>query len=197
MCWISRRRRVRVFDPAGRHLRTIVRRGGGPGEIREANGIFLSGDTLLWINDHNQGTVIGVDPYGEEIRRFDKPVTGYGYIWNGAFDNVGRYWRETRHLEAEPRDPPPTSVISAAGRRYFKSHDLSSGAIDSVYVGEFGRRFYAYTVGTRAGSLEIPFEAFEITVVNPSGDSGARTPRHTVSCGWTRVGTRWWSSKPG
>ncbi len=38
---------VRVFDSDGRYLRTIVRRGEGPGEIGAANGIFLSGDTLL------------------------------------------------------------------------------------------------------------------------------------------------------
>ena len=37
---------VRVFDSTGRYLRTIVRRGEGPDEIGEANGIFLPGDTL-------------------------------------------------------------------------------------------------------------------------------------------------------
>lgn len=160
---------VRVFDSGGRYLRTIVRRGEGPGEIGEANGIFLAGDTLLWIPNHSQGTIIGVDRHGEEIRRFNKPVTGYDYFWKGAFDDLGRFWKETRHLEAEPREPPPTGVISATGRRYYKSHDLSSGVIDSVYVGEFSRRFYAYTAGTRPGVLDIPFDAFEITVVNPSG----------------------------
>ncbi len=160
---------VRVFDSTGRHLRTIVRRGEGPGEIGEANGIFLSGDTLLWIHDHGQGTIIGVDLHGEEIRRFSKPVTSYDYFWSGVFDDLGRYWRETWHLDAEPRDSPPTGVSSVTGRSYYKSYDLSSGAIDSVYVGEVGRRFYAYTTGTRGGARDIPFEAFMITVVNPSG----------------------------
>lgn len=173
---------VRVFDSAGRHLRTIVRRGAGPGEVGEANGIFLSGDTLLWIPDHSQGTIIGVDPYGEEIRRFDKPVTGYDYIWRGAFDDLGRYWKETRHLDAEPRDPSPTSVGSVNGRRYFRSYDLSSGAIDSVYVGGFRRRFFAYAAGTRGGSLDIPFEASEMTVLNPSGGFwGAHTASYRVA----------------
>ena len=173
---------VRVFDSAGRHLRTIVRRGEGPGEIGDANGIFLSGDTLLWINDHSQWTIIGVDPYGEEIRRFDKPVMSYGYIWNGVFDNLGRYWRETYHLEAEPRYPPPTGMNSVTGWRYYKSYDLASGAIDSVYVGEVSRRFYAYTTGTRGWSLDIPFEAFENTVVNPSGGFwGAHSASYRVA----------------
>lgn len=160
---------VRVFDSTGLHLRTIVRRGGGPGEIGEANGIFLSGDTLLWIHDHGQGTIIGVDVYGEELRRFNKPVSSYDYFWSGAFDDLGRYWREVHHLENEPRHTLPTGTSSVTGRSYYRSYDLSSGTVDSVYVGEFGRRFYAYAAGTRAGSLEIPFEAFEITGVDPSG----------------------------
>jgi hypothetical protein len=160
---------VRVFDSMGRHLRTIVRRGTGPGEIGEANGIFLSGDTLLWIPDHSQGMIIGVDPFGEEIRRFRKPVSGYGYIWSGAFDDPGRYWKETFHSENEPRNLPPTGVGSVTGRRYYKSYDLSSGATDSVYLGEISRRFYAYTTAMGSGSLDIPFEAFEMIAVNPSG----------------------------
>ena len=160
---------VRVFDSAGRHLRTIVRRGGGPGEIGEANGILLSGDTLLWIHDHGQGTIIGVDPHGEEMRRFNKPVMRYGYIWNGVFDDLGRYWKEISHLETEPGYPAPMGMGSVTGRSYYKSYDMSSGAIDSVYLGEIGRSFYAYTTATGEGFLNIPFEAFEITVVNPSG----------------------------
>lgn len=160
---------VRVFDSSGRHLRTIVRRGAGPGEIGEANGIFLSGDTLLWIHDHGQGTIIGVDPYGEEVRRFNKPVSSYDYFWSGAFDDRGRYWREVHHLENEPRHTLPAGMFSVTGRSYYRSWDLSNRTIDSVYVGEFGRRFYAYAAGTREGVLEIPFEAFAITTVDPSG----------------------------
>lgn len=160
---------VRVFDSTGRYLRTIVRRGEGPGEIGEANGIFLSGDTLLWIPNHSQGTIIGVDPHGEEIRRFNKPVSGYGDFWSGAFDNPGRYWKETFHSENEPRYLPPTGVVSVTYRRYYKSYDLSSGAIDSVYLGEINRRFYAYTTGTRSGVRDIPFQAFAIAAVDPSG----------------------------
>lgn len=160
---------VRVFDSSGRHLRTIVRRGEGPGEIGEANGIFLSGDTLLWIHDHGQGSIIGVDPHGAEIRRFDKPVSSYDYFWAGAFDDLGRYWRQVHHLANEPRYTIPTGTYSVSGRGYFRSYNLSSGAIDSVHFGEIGGRFYAYTAGTREGVLDVPLEAFEMTVVNPSG----------------------------
>ncbi len=41
---------VRVFDLEGRHLRTIGRAGGGPGEFRELIAIGLLGDTLWTID---------------------------------------------------------------------------------------------------------------------------------------------------
>ena len=40
---------VRAYSSEGEYLRTVVRYGEGPGEISEADGILLSGDTLLWI----------------------------------------------------------------------------------------------------------------------------------------------------
>ena len=162
---------VRAFSPDGEYLNTIVRHGEGPGEIGEANGILLSGDTLLWIHDHRQSVVIGVDPAGEELRRFDKPVRAYGYIWVGAFDDKGRYWRETRHSDEdeEYREPEP-GLLTGSYRRYYKSHDLSSGAVDSVYLGEDTFRNYMVRMGDGRMFFDIPFGASEVSVVSPSGD---------------------------
>ena len=162
---------VRTFSPDGEYLGTIVRQGEGPGEIREANGILLSGDTLLWIHDHGQWTIIGVDPAGEELRRFDKPVRSYGYIWDGAFDNEGRYWKETRHSDEdeEYREPEP-GQLTGFYRRYQKSYNLSTEAIDSVYLGEGSYRSYMETRGGGQTFYSIPFDPSEVTVVSPSGD---------------------------
>lgn len=161
---------VRVFDSGGQYLRTIVRRGEGPGEIGDANGIFLSGDTLLWIHDTRQWAIIGVDPARrEEVRRFVKPVMSYGYIWDGVFDNRGRYWRTTTHGDDDPGYPPPPGLSLWSERRYYKSYELSSGATDSVYVGEASYRSYAYTTPAGWGFLPLPFEAGELIEVNPSG----------------------------
>ena len=161
---------VRVFDSGGRYLRTIVRQGEGPGEIAAANGIFLSGDTLLWVHDTGQWTVIGVDPAGVEVRRFIKPVMSYTYIWNGTFDWRGRYLKETSHPVGERNYPPPMGLSHLTDRYYYKSYNLSSGAIDSVYIGEFSHRSYAYSTPEIVwGYYDIRFEASEPVVVNPSG----------------------------
>jgi len=50
------RQEVRVFDGQGRYVRTIGRRGGGPGEFRELVNIGLLGDTL-WTIDRGLGRV--------------------------------------------------------------------------------------------------------------------------------------------
>ena len=161
---------VRVFDSGGQYLRTIVRQGEGPGEIAAANGIFLSGDTLLWVHDTGQWRVIGVDPTGVEVRRFLKPVMSYTYIWNGTFDNLGRYWKETSQIVGEASFPPPMGLSYVTQRHYFKSYDLSTAATDSVYFGEVTGRSYAYsTPEILWGFLDIRFEASEPVVVNPSG----------------------------
>ncbi|MDE2875857.1 MAG: 6-bladed beta-propeller [Gemmatimonadota bacterium] len=159
---------VRVFGPDGEYLRTIARRGEGPGEIAEANGILLSGDTLLWIHDYAQNRIEGVDPAGQEIRWFTKPIFGYGYIWDGAFDRQGRYWKETEHRETDELDrgEPGPGLLSSTSRVYFKSHDLSTEHVDSVHMGETTGR--AYRSAADWGT-QIPFDPSDNHVVNPPG----------------------------
>ena len=161
---------ARAYDPGGRYLRTVVRGGEGPGEIRAANGIVLAGDTLLWLNDHGKWTIIGVDPAGEEMHRFDKPVRSYGYIWDGVFDNRGRYWRHTFEQEGGFTYPPPPALSSSTYHNYFVSYDLSSEAIDSVYLGESSGRSYTYEDPNGIWQyLPIDFEPSDMFVFNASG----------------------------
>ncbi len=155
---------VRAYGPDGEYLRTIARRGEGPGEIMEANGIFLSGDSLLWMHDYGQGRIIGVDPTGEEVRRFTKPIFSFGYIWDGTFDRHGRYWRQTEYSD-DDEEEIETGPIEGKMHEYYKSYDLSTEEVDSIYLGESTYRVY---VSPRSG-YQIPFDASDIHVVNPSG----------------------------
>lgn len=161
---------VRVFSPDGEFLRTIVRQGEGPGEVREANGIVLSGDTLLWVNDHGQWAIVGVDPRGEELRRFTKPIRSYGYIWDGTFDRQGRYWRQDQHAgDEEEVVDEETGPYEGSFRVYYKSYDLSTEEVDSVYMGESTYRGYASVRETESSYYQIPFAVTDIAVVDPSG----------------------------
>lgn len=163
---------VRVFDSDGRYLRTIVRQGEGPGEITAANGIILSGDSLLWVHDHGKWRIVGVNLDGEQVRQFNKPVLSYGAIWDGVFDNRGRYWRDESHSDEDWPYPPPHGWSASSWRRYFKYYDLSDGAVDSVYLGERSSRSYYHHYRDSNGRLRflgIDFLPYETAVVSPSG----------------------------
>ena len=114
--------------------------------------------------------IIGVDTAGEEIRRFDKPVRNYIGIWDGTFDNRGRYWREILHSDDDDENwVSPVGLGTLRFRHYYKSYDLSNGTVDSVYTGEVTTRRYTFETDGGGGSQGIPFTASDLTVVNPSG----------------------------
>jgi hypothetical protein len=74
---------IRVFDGAGRHLRTIGGAGGGPGEFERLTGIRLRGDTILAYDGYYtrvtyfgaNGSLLGTeavpDAAGQELHLLD------------------------------------------------------------------------------------------------------------------------------
>ncbi len=162
---------VRVFSSAGDYLRTIVRRGEGPGEILRTNGIILSGDTLLWVNETRQWTVIGVDPEGNELRRFTTPVWIRHFFWDGVFDQRGRYWKEAIHEDAEmeARWEQTTGLFNGESRSYYKSYDLTTGGVDSVFMSRDVYRVYIVKREGRTFRFPIRFLPFNMAVVDPTG----------------------------
>lgn len=48
---------LRVFDANGRHLRTMGRKGEGPGEFSQIRGVFIYGDTVYALDD-TRGTAV-------------------------------------------------------------------------------------------------------------------------------------------
>ncbi|MFC1476963.1 6-bladed beta-propeller [candidate division KSB1 bacterium] len=59
--------RIQVFDPAGRYIRTIGRKGEGPGEFSRPTNLNIDSENLLYIGDDYYFFVL--DKYGREIRK--------------------------------------------------------------------------------------------------------------------------------
>jgi len=88
-------REIRMFNHNGDFLRTIGRRGEGPGEFRMLAGILWDrGSRVLWAVDvggrrfnafDRSGTVLGTLPYGRDTYNAQLPWTGYadlhGFIY--------------------------------------------------------------------------------------------------------------------
>ena len=160
---------VRAFAPDGLFIEVLAASGEGPGEIREANGIFLQGDSLLWINDHGHMDIIGISLSGEEMTRFPFPVRSYGYIWDPVWDRRGRVWRATSHSDDQPQWPPETGLVESTGRTYRKWYDPVTADTDSVYMGERTGRSYISEEGGGWSYRGIPFEAGQFAHVIPAG----------------------------
>src|SRR5690606_66431 len=127
---------VRAFNSAGSYLRTLTRKGRGPGELEEANGMLLSSDGTLWIQDHAQWAVIGIGLDGTEITRFSMPLRMYGYLWDAALDSQGNFVQPRSHTDQAPVFPPAMGVHEGSNRRYMMRFNSSGELLDSMLVGD-------------------------------------------------------------
>jgi hypothetical protein len=83
---------LRVFDAAGRHVRTIGRRGGGPGEFNQVIGMAWGPDRNLWVVDPQNNRISVIDTAGVFVR--SHPTIG-GFVimpWPGGFDDAGHFY---------------------------------------------------------------------------------------------------------
>jgi hypothetical protein len=80
---------IRRYDDAGRSLPTVGRKGSGPGELRNANGLVVAPDGAVWANDpaNSRFTIFGGS--GAYQRALTVPISGYGYRWGAWFDRSG------------------------------------------------------------------------------------------------------------
>lgn len=161
---------IRAFDATGKFVRKVASRGEGPGEITEANGMVLVGDTVLWVQDHGKWMMVGISTYGEEIGRFPMPALSYGYIWQGTVDDHGRVWKHRSHSNQERVFPPEEGLTEGSSREYLVVFDPGREVTDSVYLGDAAFRTMIHR-NNRGGYTYrgIPYDPRPITVVDPDG----------------------------
>jgi len=77
---------IRRFDANGKPLKASARKGSGPGELGNANGLVVANDGSVWVNDprNSRFTVFGTD--GQFVRQHAIPIRGYGWRWEGWVD---------------------------------------------------------------------------------------------------------------
>lgn len=160
---------VRVFGPRGEHRRTLSRRGEGPGELGDVNGMVLAGDTLF-VYDHAKWTLMGLHRIeGGEVARYPTPVRSYGYLWSGTRDDRGRFWKATSHSDAPRTFPPEEGLNEGTARTYLKVYDPATEAYDSVFFGEQPYQSWVASMGNGYTMASIPFRGASVTVVDPAG----------------------------
>jgi sugar lactone lactonase YvrE len=81
---------VRVFDAAGRHVRTLGRKGGGPGEFDQPAAAFWK-DGHLWVVDQGNARFTVFDTAGTLVATHRRGTGGFMWFpWPGRVDRQGR-----------------------------------------------------------------------------------------------------------
>lgn len=121
--WVLDRqaKELRVFDAAGRHVRTIGREGAGPGEFRNPIGLTWDAGGRAWVVDTSNQRYEVFDTAGRHVRSYRRSTAGWGLPWRGGFDRGGEslyepsYYtdpatRESRHAYVRHRLQGPELV---------------------------------------------------------------------------------------
>jgi len=154
---------IRVFDAQGRHLKTVGRKGSGPGEFQNANGIARAPDGTLWLNDPANARFTALDSDGGYQSSFTVPATGYGFLWVGGVDPAGRLFDEI-YVRNEQGYRTALRRFSADRQR-----------VDTLSVpvctdpSRSTPQLYVIKSNNMEAHITVPFTAGPVTAIDPAG----------------------------
>lgn len=167
---------VRVFGPDGAHVRTLGRKGGGPGELARAVHIAFGPDGGLWVADPQNNRISVFDTAGAYVE--SHPVPGGFMIlpWPGRFDREGNYYYPIpRITDGEfglalakydaALEPLDTLGIpdDPVGREFFEIRSSNGGVARASVPFSPGFRWSLSRVGTFWGLLTGEYRLFELS----------------------------------
>jgi len=86
---------LRVFAPDGRHLRTMGKKGAGPGEFSGANGMVIGHDDVVRVNDPQNKRISLFSADSGFVTSFAIDVRSYGWVWRAMIDTALVTWEST------------------------------------------------------------------------------------------------------
>lgn len=155
---------LRVFGPDGVHMATHGRRGQGPGEFADANGLMLGPDGRIWVPDGRNGRMSVFDPEDGFIESFPFADGNYGWVWDGAMVDGSRIYRPW----------------SDGNREQIRVYDLTMTLVDSIplpsdqpedeeYYPESNPCCFYQETGGGYMMYGIPFFASEVRFIDSRG----------------------------
>lgn len=120
---------IRVFDPSGRYLRTVGRKGQGPGELQGAVAIHYDGMDRLWVVDVGNDRYEVFSPTGEHIRSTPRRA-GVNLSDPGSFTENGFL------------DPTPYFSPTGDSYKFYVRIDTAGAVVDTlpwIYQGDRAR----------------------------------------------------------
>jgi len=147
---------VHVFDSLGQLVRSLGRRGQGPGELDTPQGIAFGPDGNIYLYDAEARRLTVFDTSGAVVTTHPLMISSYGYLWEGGMDSAGRVL-DQQFIRSD-------SGSEAIVRRM----DLKTGTVDTLRYPRCdlkeGRAFKF-----PHGFMRVPYAAGGISWLDPSG----------------------------
>ena len=170
---------LRVFGPDGAYVATHGRKGQGPGEFVDANGLMLGPNGRIWVPDARNGRMSIFDPKDGFIESFRFVDGNFGWVWNGAMVDGSRIYRPS----------------SDGNREQIRIYDLTMTRIDSLPLSadrpedeeyDPAREPSAFYQETDGGYMMygIPFFPAEVRYIDTRGalwSTGAGDPEYRIA----------------
>ena len=174
---------LRMYDTAGKYVRTLGRKGGGPGEYQAANGVGVHGDGRVVLWDAGKASINVYTPAGETETSWPVPGGGGFHTSNAVFtDTAGNtYIRTTIGDPPKTANAPQARVFGVSGlvRWNRTGSELDSLAPPPSPIEP------AYITAQRGGSTSrnsVPFAPGFTWTFSPLGYFvSARTDRYAVT----------------
>jgi hypothetical protein len=154
-------RAVQVFDRSGVHVRTLGRRGGGPGELEAPTALFLGPDGGTWVMDPRSLRFTVYDTAGGLAATYPRPEPGYIDPWPGGFSAAGTLYDAA--FRASLENPRPTLFEMSLS----KGEPTILGRAEVPSLGWPGG--FRYEAAGAVLMLAVPFVSFPVFQVSPDG----------------------------
>jgi hypothetical protein len=168
---------VLVYDPEGRHLRTIGQRGEGPGELSNPWGMAMLPDARLLVRDFRLGRINVYSAEGDPLEQWSIP-TGFATGASMQVDTAGRVYTT---VLLEPR----ADGIMRTGLMRLDSTGQVIDTVTAPYADYPVQMLVARAEqqgGFSSSYGEAPFSPQPVAALTPEGDFvAAITDRYAVT----------------
>ncbi|MCC6245654.1 MAG: hypothetical protein IT353_22675 [Gemmatimonadaceae bacterium] len=143
---------IRRYDRNGKVLSSVGRKGSGPGEMRNANGLVVASDGKVWVSDPSNARISVFNANGTFARQHTLAINGYGWRWEAWLDRTTGTvvdpftnirtgarstsdWRHVTNAGVIKDSIAPPSCASGSAPAYFgyRAETKNKGAMSSQY----------------------------------------------------------------